>query len=373
MTDKYLKPMLDAGSPRVFNCSEMTLKILAKDPNATLFFRNKALNTIVLIKDAVPEGDRKAGAPMVGTKLYFPFNETNIYEGGRTIFLHDKHIRPSIASHYGEDALTKEALEEDMHILNILDGLPSLDPFLMKDVFLRHKIPMNQDYFEVSQEAWEEIETFMLQQFESLVKAAFPETESSEDKARLLIDKMWEARDLVALQPLIDAFRLPQEGALDIFSSWKGIVYYSFQYQREQVNILDLFKWLKENEGPFPSVPAPEGKEIMAAIAFIKERLRSEWQTIEKHVTNYRDSYDKMFKHKVSSSEFMTFLKNSNNIYWLLGNCLGKVNHGVYCWDAMTKRYKERKLPWPQLQGIVKLLVKVFEPEKKTTTSVAWS
>lgn len=372
MTDKYLKPMLDTGSPRVFNCSEMTLKILARNPDASLFFRNKALNMIVLIKDSVPESDRRAGAPMVGTKLYFPFNETNIYEGGRTIFLHDRHIKPAIAGHYGEGALTKDALETDMHILSILDGLPSLDPFLMKDVFLRHKIDMNQDYFEVSQEAWEEIEAFMLQQFESLVRAAFPESESSEDKARQLIDKMWEARDIVALRPLIDAFRLPLEGALDIFSSWKGIVYYSFQYQREQVHILDMFKWLKENEGPFPSVPAAEAKEMLGAVAFTKERLRSEWQTIETHVNNYKDSYDKMFKYKVSSTEFMTFLKNSNEIYWKLGNSLGKVNHGIYCWEVMTKRYKERKLPWAQLQEIMRLFIKIFEPEKKTTTSVTW-
>src|SRR4051812_14103912 len=88
--NQYLKPMLDAGSPRVFNCNEMTHKILAKDAEAPRFFRNKQLNTAVLIKDTVPVGQRNAGGPAVGTKLYFPFNEANIYEGGRTIFLHEK-------------------------------------------------------------------------------------------------------------------------------------------------------------------------------------------------------------------------------------------------------------------------------------------
>ena len=84
--NQYLKPMLDVGSPRVFNCNELTGRILAKDENAPRFFRNKQLNGVVLIKDTVPEADRRINARPIGTKLYFPFNEGNIYEGGRTIF-----------------------------------------------------------------------------------------------------------------------------------------------------------------------------------------------------------------------------------------------------------------------------------------------
>ena len=47
--NQYLKPMLDVGSPRVFNCNELTGRILAKDENAPRFFRNKQLNGVVLI------------------------------------------------------------------------------------------------------------------------------------------------------------------------------------------------------------------------------------------------------------------------------------------------------------------------------------
>lgn len=85
--------MLDTGSPRVFNCNELTRRVLAKNPEAKLCFQTKALNALVLIKDAVPEADRRSGAQSVGTKLYFPFNEQNIYEGGRTIFYHEKALK----------------------------------------------------------------------------------------------------------------------------------------------------------------------------------------------------------------------------------------------------------------------------------------
>jgi hypothetical protein len=373
MTNKYLKPMLDPGSPRVFNCNEMTRKIQTANPGAKTFFRSKPLNTVVLIKDTVPEPERRANMPPVGTKIYFPFNEENIYEGGRTIFLHNQHLEPSIMDHYGEGALTREELDADMSILSILGKLPSLDPFLMKDVFLREEIQIDPAYFEVSKEAWDKIELFMLQRFRPLIEAAFPDVKASDEKTRILIDKIWEARDLDALQPLINAFRLPQNEALNIFSSWRGIVYYSFQYHAEQAHFVELIKWLKDNEAPVSGVPIAESKEMIGMLTAVRDQMRREWQLIETHVRAYQDSYDKMFKYKVSSSEFLTFLKNSNKTYWDLGNSLGKTNHAIFCWDVMSSRFKGRKLPWAQLQEIMHLLVRIFQlDEKKAPSSVVW-
>lgn len=372
MENKYLKPMLDVGSPRVFNCNEMTQRVLAKEPSAKPFFHTKQLNTTILVKDTTPEDDRRGGAPPVGTKLYFPFNDTNIYEGGRTIFIHDKHLESAIIGQYGEGAVTKEGLRGDLEILHLLDKLPSLDPFLLKDIFLRNKITVNDNYFEVSQEAWNNIELFMLQKFEPLVRAAFPDVQESDDKARQLIDKMWEGRDIAALQPLIDAFRLPQGEALDIFSSWRGIVYYSYQYQIDQPHLIDMIKWFKEHEVAPGGVPTVEVREMQGMMTGVRDQIRVEWQKIEDIVREYQDSYDKMFKHKTSTSGFLNFLRNSNKTYWEIGNSLGRINHAIYCWDVMSSRFKERKLPWPNLQETMRTLSKLFIPEKTASTSKAW-
>lgn len=365
--------MLDTGSPRVFNCNEMMNRVAAKFPEQPQFFKNKALNTIVLIKDAVPENDRKVGAPSVGTKLYFPFNENNIYEGGRTIFLYERGVESAIKQYCGEVSLSKDALTDDLRILAILDRLPSLDPFLMKDVFFREKITIHEAFFEVSAEAWEEIEMYMLQKFEPLILAAFPDAQSSEDKARQLIDKIWEAKDIEALMPLIEGFRLPKDKALEIFSSWKGIVYYSYIFARQQTKFIELVKWIVENEVPVVGVTAAEAKEVQDLLKHARDQLRVEWQKTDEIVRSYQSSYDKMFKDKITSVDFLNFLKNSDKIYWEIGNSLGRVNHAIYCWDAMSSRFEGRKVPWASRQEIARLLAKVLEPEKKAATSVAWS
>ena len=204
--------------------------------------------------------------------------------------------------------------------------------------------------------------------------AAFPDAAKSDEKARALIEKLWEAHDLEALKPLSDALRLPVGEELEIFSAWKGVSFYSFQYERMKPNFVELLTWLKDILLPMAAVPAQERNEGQRKPwKRCKNQLRNEWQKADIIFSNIRNSYDKMFKYKVSSAEFVAFMKNSRKLYWELGNSLGKVGHAAYCWDVMTKRYKERKLPWEALREIASLLVKILRPEPKLATSVAWN
>ena len=361
MAHEYLKPMLDVGSPRVLNCNVMTRRILAKDPNAKTFFFCKPLNNLVLIKDTDPTS--RTGA--IGTKLYLPFNENDIYEGGRTIFVQDNGAQQALIDNFGSGALPKEMLNEDMRIMRILDTLPSLDPFLLKDVFLNEKIKMNPSYFEVDEALWSEIELYILQGFEPLAKAAFPDALSSDEVARKLIEKIWEGRDLEALKPLIMAFRLPAGQELEIFAAWKGIIFYGFEQQRAAPAMTDMSTWLREIKLPLASLSMTEREETKALLETIKTRSQGEWQAAMRVLSEYQTSYDKMFKFRTGSADFLKFLQNSGKAYWTLGNSLGKVGHASYCWNVMTKRYPDRKLPWEQLRELLTLLSKIFNTPNK--------
>jgi hypothetical protein len=372
MATEYLKPMLDVGSPRVFNCNVMTRRILADDPAAPVFFRNKPMNRLVLIKDAVPESESRGATSSIGTKLYFPFNENDIYEGGRTIFAHDRHMESALADNFGQGALKQDALAEDMRILKILDKLPSLDPFLLKDVFRNEGVEINAAYFEVGKELWREIETYILQSFEPLVQAAFPNAVASDEKARALIEKIWEGRDLDTLRPLAAAFQLPQGQELEIFTAWKGINFYAFQFERAKPLMLEMMAWLKDLQIPVGAVSAAERNEMKASLEATVSRLRSEWQLADNIIRDYQSSYDKLFKQKIGSADFLAFLKKSNKAYWDIGNALGKTGHATYCWDVITKRHPNRKLPWEPLREIINMLGKIFSADKKPASNMSW-
>ncbi len=360
--------MLDVGSSRVLNCNIMTRRILAKDPDAKTFFACKPLNNLVLIKDTDPQS--RFGA--IGTKLYLPFNENDIYEGGRTVFVHNKHVEQALIDNFGEGALPKDSLASDMRILRVLDKLPTLDPFLLKDVFINEKITMNADYFEVSKEIWDQIEQYILQGFGPLAKAAFPDAVSSDEVARKLIEKMWEGKDLDALKPLIMALRLPEGKEQEIFASWKGIIYYGFEHDRMAESAAEINAWMKDFKVPLTAGSAAERNEAKSDMETSRSRLHNEWQESEKVLKDYQSSYDKMFKQRSGSADFVRFLQNSSKYYWTLGNCLGKVGHAIYCWDAMTKRYPQRKMPWDQTVEFTTLMAKIFTADQKQASSVSW-
>ncbi|MDD3030061.1 MAG: hypothetical protein PHS57_07265 [Alphaproteobacteria bacterium] len=369
MASEYLKPMLDIGSPRVLNCNVMTRRILAKDPQAKTFFSCKPLNNLVLIKDTDPF----AKGSVIGTKLYFPFNENDIYEGGRTVFAHTKGVEQALIDNFGEGALPKDLLAADMRILRVLDRLPSLDPFLLKDVFINEHIPMNPDYFEVSKELWNEIETYILKGFEPLAKAAFPDALSSDEVARKLVETIWEGRDLETLKPLIMAFRLAPGHEHETFSAWKGIIFYGFEHERMVDSVNELSAWLQELKVPVAAGSTQERLEIKTTIETVKTHLQDEWNAAGRVLKEYQSSYDKMFKNRTGSSDFVKFLQNSSQAYETLGNCLGKVGHAIYCWDATTKRHPDRKPAWEQTLELILLLDKILEEQQKMSSSVSWS
>lgn len=373
MASEYLKPMLDVGSPRVFNCNVVTRQILAKDPEAGVFFKCKPINKILLIKDAIPENESHGNTSAIGTKVYFPFNEKDIYEGGRTMFFHDRNIEKAFIDMYGAGALPAADFEDDMRKIRLLDRLPSLDPFLMKDAMSNNGFQINPSYFEVSKELWHQIETYILKSFEPLVLAAFPNTVSATDeKARMLVQKIWEGRDLETLRPLAAAFHLPPGQELEIFSAWKGINYYTFQYARTKPLMFDMANWLKELTIPPVAISANERRELNAMLDEARNQLRVQWQIADTIIREYQSSYDKLFRLKEGSADFMAFLKKSNKAYWDIGNALGKVGHASYCWDIITKRYPNRKLPWEPLMEMIFLMSKVFASTKRAATAVSW-
>jgi hypothetical protein len=372
MASEYLKPMLDVGSPRVFNCNVITRQILARDPAAPAFFRNKQMNRLVLIKDAVPESESRGATSSIGTKLYFPFNENNIYEGGRTIFKHDRNVERAFADNFGEGAMKPDELAHDMRILTVLDRLPSLDPFLMKDVLRNEGFDIDPAYFEVGKELWDQIEAYILQSFEPLVQAAFPDALASDEKARLLVQKIWEGRDLDVLRPLATALQLPKGQELEIFAAWKGINFYAFQFERAKPLMVEMMSWLKDVQIPVGVVSSAERADFKAQLDVAKNQLRAEWQLADGIIREYQDSYDKLFRKKLGSADFLAFLKMSNKAYWDIGNALGKTGHASYCWNMITQRYPGRKIPWAQLQEIILLLGKIFKVDKKPATAVSW-
>jgi hypothetical protein len=347
MKDSAFSPMIDSGSARVFDCNAVTLKLLA-DPacGTNFFFRHQRLNHVIVLKHSVLPSERRSPKdPPVGTKLYFPFNEHNPVEGGSTIFLHDRQLEAALYDKCGARREgDPEAFEEDLRLLKMLSRLPTLDPFLLRDVIEADHIEVNDRYLDISDEQWLELQGLIQRRFVPIVKAAYPETKTSHIKVRRLIEQLWEAKDEEALAPIISTFGLPEDGALEILYAWKVITFYSYQYQRLKPVLLEFAQWLKDGEAVAAFASGPARQFLAPLHNAVRGELRRQWAKIEGILGDYENGYDKMFIKKTETAPFLKFLRNCRATFWDIGDALGKVDQAVVCWDRITRRYPMRRV-----------------------------
>ncbi len=242
MRDSYLFPTLEAGSSRVFNVCFHTSRLLrsiepgADETKLDYLFKTSALNQVIFVKETRPSHTVAQYQPEnpVGTKLYIPYNSERIYDGGKSVFIDDPEIERILKHHAGLDLRNgSEEANQDLYLIRMLDEIPSLDPFLVKDKFEIEGITANEIYFEIPETEWNSIRLHVSEKLKPIITFAFHDSEALERRrTSSLLDKLWNTKDIQALMPIIKAFGLPEDEASGIFSAWKGIMYYEHEYNR---------------------------------------------------------------------------------------------------------------------------------------------
>ena len=323
----YLRPMLNAGSSRVFNCNDVarTLKSGQGEHNS-YFFKTPALHHLVVVKEVLRYDDPRhpKGFP-IACKLYVPYNAADIYEGGRSILFHSPNLPQVLHEQFGVDRSTASAagLDHDLRIFQILDELPSLDGFLMRDALVLEGIEADEAYFDVSPEERTAIHEFIRGKMEPLVRAAYGGKTPPPHKVAQLIDAIWEAKDFAALEPLVVAFRFPSDEALAIFSAWKGINFYAFEYHQRREKREALAQWLKEDAVPKNLVSRQVTQMVEPIRRMTVERLRTHWLQVDNTLKQYEKLYGE-FVASANPGAFIAFLRGARTIYWQLGDFLAR-------------------------------------------------
>jgi hypothetical protein len=354
--------MLDAGSSRVFNCVEIYHRLCSKEEADPSFFKHAPFHKMTVLKEAASSRDGLTLGRRLATKLYFPYNSQDIYEGGRSIFLHDPKLIEVLNELVGLQSrnLAKDNVRSDLKVLQVLDGLPSLDAFLMRDALELEGLSPNPLYMEVSESERQAIFDFIRRKFEPLVRTAVGQDSFQDAKVGVLVDKIWEARDLDALDPLIQACRFPKNEALKIFTSWKGVNFYAFQYERSKDGIETLERWLGDVALPRVGHSGVDVEQMLYFKTNALARLRHHRKVVDDIVQEYDTVYSQFIAHPEAAANFVSFLYRSREIYWRLGESLSALDHGTHCWDAGTAKFANRRLPAEQLSQVLACLARIL-------------
>jgi hypothetical protein len=325
---RFLCSLDSASTSRVVNLRHIA-RLNAADPEhgQRPLFLSPVINTSFIIKHRLrPDETYLFAKPRtVGTKIIVPVDSSDLRAGGRSIFIDQRGFLESLrdAGRYND-----EKLERDISVLRLLDALPSLDPFLLREHLRANNIAVGACYFAISSADQERMHQFVAKEMSGLVKLA--SGGDDDDSTSRLVTAMLSGQADEKLDPLrmtlglsVDDFR---EGAF----GWRGLLYYKWAMQDFWPNVMGVLREIKEII-PQGAISEQQRVYLVNAKRQIIETVRDNNQ----HISKVLDVYDESFSELVASnspSTFRAFLLSASPMFLDLGEKLGAISHIASFW-----------------------------------------
>ncbi|WP_374631070.1 hypothetical protein [Ferrovibrio sp.] len=376
ISDHSLRALLRASSSRMFDLQRKHRELLANQehlpgrpgPSRPVkgfqpFFTNRNANRLVILKYAPPVHERHGlvNSRAVQTKLYLPFNEANLEEGGKTILLSDAKLEQALDEQLAMSSKRDPAgFRRDRAVLDVLDSLPSLDPFLMRDKLEIESIAVDEGYFAFPPGELDAIKVFVRDKMAKVARFAASEGAEVEASAvERLTQILWDAKDAAAMKPIAQTFGIDITRAPEIVYSWKGIIFYDRELSQQRAEWQKLLDWLGSEARPRDGANPALLKDMAELRKLAYADLSGHWRQVNDKLERYRECFDELFLRKKEARPFMDFLRNAKQLFWELGDSLSRLSHSHAVWERATERYTLRRLPATPLWDLLDTLYRI--------------
>lgn len=330
-----------AGSSRVLNLILLNDKIEEEDeaPAKLPFFQSEVLNDAIVLKSRLQgsEKDLFSDYRASATKLLLPYDTSNLRVGGKATFIGETEFPAIMRDHCGIDLNAQDAsLHRDIDVLNLLDELPSLDPFLLKERVSMAEQKVDERYFNISPADWQRIRSFVMDEFYPLATITVGDS-ATRQFAEMMTTKLWEARDMATLGPLLDALKLDRSNAGETLFAWKGILYYKFMFESLRDRLLSMIKKMKnirivnyndfEHKRQIEEIREDVANELKLCLAQTADVLK-----------RYEKNYHEEFLKNKNPVAFREFLQSAPQMFVQLGPNIAAVDHAVGYWNYRFER-----------------------------------
>ena len=312
-----------ASTSRVLNLSLIHASS-ARDPAyaASPFFKNSLLNKSLLIKHTLRPSERALFSKprRTATKIILPFDAGDLRLGGRSIFVNQTGYESFLRSYFGG---TDRAANTDLLVLQHLDDIPSLDPFLVREHLARYGFRPAACYLKISPHDVQQMTGFANEEIQRLVMTAFGA--GMESAAVKLTSKILANTLDRDLDPLRETFRMSREDFSEGMFSWRGFLYFKWRHIALQDEMRKVLEGL--------STYQPAGKADEAMRDFLREvrpRLAKRIVSAATNVGRTLAIYDQAYRALVDGSNpgpFRRFLLDGPGLFFELGESIGILSH----------------------------------------------
>lgn len=316
------------------------------------FFRSPLLNRSIVLKHRLRRHERDLcpRARSVATKVILPIDLTDLAVGGQYFFVDQTgydQILNQVASQRGR------VDDRDRKLLEILNTLPSLDPFLMRERLRQEGYSPAQCYFDLSEADTARIHDFLRVEIEPLIGASFGDLDIAIDhKTAKFATKILENADDEEMEPLRRSLGMtPAEFHEGVFC-WKGFIYYKWALDQ----VLPSVRPVSDELIKVRTSDMLAG-ERQVYVTRVRADLQKAIAEACRTVNNTLKVYDRAFNDLARNGQpkaFREFLLQAPAMFYALGERLGAVQHIVSFWRF---RFPEGEKPSINTDELIDILM----------------
>lgn len=318
-----------ASTARVLNLRKIFLEY-ADDPFYAMepFFQNPLLNRSLILKHRL-RGNERTDFLMprsVATKLVIPIDVTDLRVGAHYVFVGQKNFEKMLLGSIDKYHLS---LTKDLETLSILDTIPTLDPFILREQLSRNGVKPASCYFQIAKSDVERMLDFAEKEIGELVKMSVG-VEGTGEQVAILTKKLLSNTGASETEGLRQTLQMDRAQYREGLFCWKAFLYYKWQLK-------DLFPKVKQVLSEIQHV-VPRGHvspEQKLEISDMRKNISRGFGQSIKSVSATLSIYDNAYHALTRQSDplvFKNFLLSAPELFNALGERLGAVEHLLSFW-----------------------------------------
>lgn len=338
MTDQSIRSLVNlqgsASTARVLNLSRVDLEHGQTEAwRGAPLFQNAVLNRCMILKHRIrrDEADCFRQRRSVATKIILPTDARDLRAGGRYIFVDQDGFQPAMTQVFG-----LKSDHPDLRTLRLMDALPGLDPFLLREQLRRHGISPAACYFNLSERDMKAMTAFVAEEIAPLVDLSLgPDAKfAAEDPVARLSGKILSSSAGDDLSLLGKTLRLaPEESEEGVFC-WKGFLYYKWVLRGVIGDVGPVLQGVRSLK-PRGRPTAPQRVVLARSRDVVARRIISTCETTAGMLSIYDNAFAGLTKDGRPTA-FRDFLRNAPHLFFKLGEHLGGVQHIISFWKFRT-------------------------------------
>jgi len=292
------------------------------------FFRNRLLDRSIILKHRLrPHEYLHFGTPRPNvTKILIPIDNADLKSGAGAFFVGQRDFDELLQSKFGDDLRPGS---RDRQVLDLIDQLPSLDPFLLRESLRANGIEPARAYFSISDADIHRMYDFVRKEVTALV-ALSGSGQGVQAHAGKLVDKLLSNTADSGFEPLKATLKLSDKEYLEGVFSWRGFLYYKWMLGDLTLPMRDVLHEIARVQPRGPRDP-----EAAAYIPEAKKRLQTNLQQAAGNAQRMLDVYNQAYAALTRDGEpmaFRRFLTTAPEMFASLGEHLGAIQHVISFW-----------------------------------------